>query len=166
ALAGSVRAVVESGGGPALLPSPALEALGPDGFVGLVSWMGEWCDRLLVVEATPEVWDGSLPPRLDTFGALMGVGACIGVIHASGSRRAEWDRLSSRDEERGGFQMFSANPSALDQIMYGADHLADISAAVPDVMAERDDAWEAEDLSTLELQDGLQYLASLVARDG
>src|SRR5699024_10218644 len=68
ALAGEVRAVVDSGGVPALLPSPALEALGPDGFVGLVSWMGEWCDRLLVVEATPEVWDGSLPPRLDTFG--------------------------------------------------------------------------------------------------
>lgn len=165
ALAAEVQTVVAAGGVPALLPSPALEALGPDGLVGLVSWMGEWCDRLLVVEATPGAWDGALPPRLDVFGALMAVGACIGVVHASGSRRAEWDRLRARDEERGAFQVFSANATAIDQIMYGADHRADIAAAVPDVMAERDDAWEAEDLSTLELQDGLQHLASLVDRE-
>lgn len=155
-LAVEVQEVAGRGGVPLLLPSPALASLGPDGFVGLVAWMGEWCERLLVTE--PE---GS---GLDTFGALAELGACIGVIR-SGSRREVWDRIERRDEGRGGFQVFDSDAGAIDQIMFGADHCLDLSAAVPDLVAARDLAWEAEDLDTLELQASLQFLSSLVMRE-
>jgi len=164
-LAGAVQAVARHGAVPVLVPSPTLATLGDDELLGLVAWMGDWCERLLVVEAPPERWPGGRPLGLDVFGALLEVGACIGVIHASGDRRAEWDRLQRRDDVRGGFQVFSANDAAVDQIMFGADHCLDLAAAVPDVIATRDDAWEAEDLDAFGLQDALQLLASLVARE-
>ncbi len=90
--------------------------------------------------------------------------ACVGVVHESGSRRQEWDRLRRRDEVRPDFAVYSANNAALDQIMFGADHLVDLAAAVPDVLAERDHAWAQEDPATLDFQDALQVLATLVFR--
>lgn len=156
-LAVEVQTIASRGGVPLLMPSPALDALGPDGLVGLVAWMADWCDRLLVVEGASS--------SMADFGAFMEIGACIGVVHASGSRSRQWERLERRDEVRGDFQVFSAEASAIDQIMFGADHCLDLSAAVPDLVAARDDLWEREDLSTLELQDALQFLSSLIARD-
>lgn len=164
-LAGAVESVSRHSGVPVLVPSPALASLDPDEFLGLVAWMGQWCEQLLVVEAPAERWVGGRPPGMDLFGALMEVGSCVGVVHASGSRRAEWDRLARRDEERASFQVFSANESAIDQIMFGADHCLDLSAAVPDVVAERDEAWAADDLTGFDLADSLQFLASLVGRN-
>ncbi len=163
-LAGVVAAVSRHGGVPVLLPSPALAALGPDELVGLVAWMGEWCDRLLVVEAPDDRWEGGRLWGLDVFGALLDLPACIGVVHDAWHRAPEWDRLRRRDEERPSFQVFSANDRALDQIMFGADHAAALAAAVPDAFTARDDAWEAEDVDALERHDALQALASLVHR--
>lgn len=154
-LAVEVQEVAARGGVPLLLSSPALAGLDPDGFLGLVAWMGEWCERLLVTEPAGA--------GLDTFGALMELGATIGVVRW-GSRREVWERIEARDEGRGGFQVFDSDPEAIDQIQFGADHCLDLSAAVPDVVAARDLAWEAEDLDTLELQSSLQFLSSLVAR--
>lgn len=163
-LAGAVQAVVRHRGVPLLLPSPALAALGPDELIGLVAWTGDWCDRLLVTEApVPGEADGSW--GLDVFGALLGLDHCIGVVHASRRRGPEWDRIRRRDETRPDFQVFSANDRAVDQIMYGADHCLDLSAAVPDLVESRDDAWEAEADDALERQDALQALSSLVSRD-
>lgn len=156
-LAVEVQTIASRGGVPLLMSSPALDALGPDGLIGLVAWMADWCDRFLVAEGASS--------SMADFGAFMEIGACIGVVHGSGSRQRQWERLERRDEVRGGFQVFSAQASAVDQIVFGADHCLDLSAVVPDVVAARDDAWEREDPSTLELQDGLQFLSSLIARE-
>ncbi|CAN5581747.1 hypothetical protein BH10ACT1_BH10ACT1_28780 [soil metagenome] len=163
-LSGAVAAVGRHDAMPLLLPSPALASLGPDEFVGLLAWMGDWCDRFLVVEAPPERWPGGHTWGLDVFGALLELGACVGVVHASWSRAPEWDRLRLRDDRRSGFQIFSANEHAVDQIMFGSDHALDLAAAVPDALADRDDAWEVQDLDVLERHDALQALASLVFR--
>lgn len=164
-LAGAVQAVARHGAVPVLLPSPALAQLGPDEYLGLVAWMGDWCDRLIVVEAPPERWPGGRGWGIDVFGALLEVTACIGVVHASWRRAPEWDRLRMRDDVRSGFQVFSANERAVDQIMFGADHCLDLAAAIPDVLAARDDAWAAEDQDALELQDAVQALATAVFRE-
>ena len=163
-LAGVVAGVTRHGAIPVLLPSPALAALGPDEYVGLLSWMGEWTERLLAVEGPPERWPGGRTRGIDVFGAMLENPACIGVIHASWRRGPEWDRLRMRDDRRSGFQVFSANEHAVDQVMFGADHALDLAAAVPDALADRDAAWEAEDPGVVARHDALQALSSLVFR--
>ncbi|MBX3313974.1 MAG: hypothetical protein KF906_06620 [Actinobacteria bacterium] len=162
-LAGAVQSAARHHAVPLLLPSPALDLLDPDELVALVAWTGDWCERLLVAEAPAG------PPEdpgwgMDVFGALLSVDHCIGVVHGSRRRQPEWDRIRRRDDQRSGFQVFSANDRAVDQVMYGADHCLDVSAAVPDLVEARDDAWEAESPDALEQQDALQALSSLVAR--
>ncbi len=163
-LAGAVAAVARQGGTPLLLPSPVLAGLGPDEMVGLVAWMGDWCDRVLVVEGAAGQAPGGGTHGIDVFHGLIDIGSCIGVVHASGQRVAEWDRLRVRDDQRSGFQVFSANVHAVDQIAYGADHALELAAAVPDALADRDSAWAREDLDAVERNDALQALATLVFR--
>lgn len=162
-LAGAVQATARHHAVPVLLPSPTLQSLHPDELVGLVAWTGDWCDRLLVAEepAEPEgpTWG------MDVFGALLDLDHCIGVIHGSRRRAPEWERIRRRDDRRGDFQVFSANDRAIDQIMYGTDHCLDLSAAVPDLVEARDDAWEVEDIDALDLQDALQALSTIVSHD-
>ncbi|MCU1499676.1 MAG: hypothetical protein JWM47_3629, partial [Acidimicrobiales bacterium] len=79
-LSGAVHAVARHGGLPVLLPSPTLAGLGPDEFLGLLAWVGEWCDRFLVVEAPPERWPGGRTRGMDVFGALLELGPCVGVV--------------------------------------------------------------------------------------
>lgn len=162
-LAGAIQSVARHHAVPLLLPSPALATLSPDELLGLIAWAGDWCDRLLVAE-TPAAGDDDGSWGLDVFGALIEVDHCVGVVHASRRRVPEWDRLRRRDDTRPEFQVFTANDRAVDQIMYGADHCLDLSAAVPDLVEARDDAWEAEDPDALERQDALQALSSLVSR--
>ncbi len=163
-LAGAVASVERQGAIPLLLPSPTLATLAADELVGLVAWMGDWCERLLVVEGTPGQAPGGATHGIDVFRALLELGPCIGVVHASGRRADEWDRLRLRDEHRSSFQVFSANVHAVDQIAYGADHALDLAAAVPDALADRDEAWAREDLGAVERDDALQALATLVFR--
>jgi hypothetical protein len=163
-LAGAVDAVARHGGIPALLPSPALATLGPDEALGLVAWMGEWCDRLLAVELPADRWPGGRSWGLDGFGALLEVRACIGLVDGSWSRQSEWDRLRVRDDERPDFRLFSANALGIDQVMFGADHALDLGALVPDGLADRDEAWTREDPGVVERHDALQALATLVFR--
>ncbi|MEZ5139180.1 MAG: hypothetical protein R2711_10580 [Acidimicrobiales bacterium] len=163
-LAGSVAAIARHGGIPALLPSPTLAALGLDEALGLLAWMGEWCDRLIGVDLPAERWPGGRAWGLDAFTALLDVAPCIGVVDGSWSRPAEWDRIRRRDEVRPDFRLFSANVLAVDQIRFGADHALDLAAAVPDAIADRDDAWAREDPEALERDDAIQALATLVFR--
>jgi len=163
-LAGAVQAAARHQAVPLLLPSPALATLSPDELLGLVAWTGDWCDRLLVAEA-PAPGDDDGTWGVDVFGALLEVDHCIGVVHGSRRRRDEWDRLRRCTEDRPGFQVFSANDRAVDQIMYGTDHCLDLAAAVPDLVEARDDAWEAEADDALERQDALQVLSTIVSRD-
>lgn len=163
-LSGAVAAVDRQGAIPLLLPSPALALLDPDELVGLLAWMGDWCDRFLTVEAPAERWPGGRTWGLDVFGAMLELPACVGVVHASWRRGSEWDRIRLRDDRRSGFQVFSANEHAVDQVIYGADHALDLAAAVPDALADRDDAWEATDPGVVERHDALQALASIVFR--
>jgi hypothetical protein len=163
-LSGVVASVARHDGIPVLLPSPALATLGPDELLGLVAWMGEWCDRLIVAELPPERWDGGRVWGLDVFGALLDLPRCIGVVHGSWSRGPEWDRLRMRDDLRPDFQVFSANEHAIDQITFGADHALDLSAAIPDVLGDRDQMWATEDPGVVELHDAIQALATLVFR--
>lgn len=163
-LAGAVQAAARHQAVPLLLPSPALAELDRDEFLGLVAWTGDWCERILVAEVPTG------PPEdpswgIDVFGALLAVDHCVGVVHGSRRRQPDWDRIRRRDDERSGFQVFSANDRAIDQIMYGADHCLDLSAAVPDLVEARDDAWEAEASDALDLQDSLQALSDLVGRE-
>jgi len=163
-LAGMVDAVARQGGTPILVPSPTLATLGPDEFVGLLAWMGDWCQQFLVIDSAGDRWAGGRTWGMDVFGAILDLDSCGGVLHASGSRRDEWERIRSRDDNRPDFQVFSSNDGAIDQIMFGADHALDLSAAAPDLVAQRDIAWATEDPATLEFQDALQTLATLVFR--
>lgn len=163
-LAGAVDAVSRHGGIPALLPSPALAQLGPDEVLGLLAWMGEWCDRLLAVDAPPERWASGRSWGLDEFTALLEQRACIGMVDQSWNRQVEWDRLRRRDDERADFRLFSANALAVDQVIFGADHAADLAALVPDGLADRDEAWSVQDPGVVERHDALQALATLVFR--
>lgn len=163
-LAGSVDALSRHGGVPALLPSPTLAQLGPDEVLGLLAWMGEWCDALLAVDLPAERWPGGRSWGLDEFAALLDQQACVGMIDGSWSRQAEWDRIRRRDDARPDFRLYSANVLAVDQVMYGADHALDLAAAVPDGLADRDEAWAADDPGVVERHDALQALATLVFR--
>lgn len=163
-LAGAVDAVGRHGGVPVLLPSPTLAELGTDELLGLVAWMGEWCDRLLVADLPPERWDGGRHLGLDAFAALLEVPACIGVVDGSWSRTHEWERLRLRDEERPEFRLYSANVLGVDQVLYGADHALDLAAAVPDALADRDEVLASGDPGIVERHDALQALATLVFR--
>ena len=163
-LAGSVDSISRHGGVPALFPSPALASLGPDEAIGLLAWMGEWCDRLIAVDLPAERWVGGRTWGLDAFTALLEQDPCIGLIDGSWSRQVEWDRIRRRDDVRPGFRLYSANALAVDQIMFGADHALDLSAAVPDAIADRDEAWTREDPGVLDRQDALQALATVVFR--
>ena len=163
-LAGAVDAVSRQGGIPALLPSPALAELGPDELLGLLAWMGEWCDRLLAVELPPERWSGGRTFGLDAFAALLEQPTCMGLVDGSWSRQVEWDRIRRRDEDRPDFRLYSANVLAVDQVSFGADHALDLAALVPDGLADRDEAWAREDPGVLERHDALQALATLVFR--
>lgn len=163
-LAGAVDSVARHGGIPALLPSPALAALDPDEAVGLLAWMGEWCERLVAVDVPAERWPGGRRWGLDAFTALLGQEGCIGLIDGTWARQGEWDRIRRRDEVRPDFHLFSANALAVDQVMYGADHALDLTAAVPDAVADRDEAWAREDPGVVERHDALAALATLVFR--
>jgi dihydrodipicolinate synthase/N-acetylneuraminate lyase len=163
-LAGTVDAISRHDGIPALFPSPTLAALGPDEALGLLAWMGEWCDRLLAVDLPADRWAGGRTWGLDAFTALLDQPGCIGLVDGSWSRQVEWDRIRRRDDVRPDFRLYSANALAVDQVMYGADHALDLAACVPDALADRDEAWELEDPGVVERNDALQALATLVFR--
>jgi hypothetical protein len=163
-LAEAVEAIAAHGGVASLLPSPTLASMAIDEAVGLVAWMGDWCDRLVVADLPAHRWPGGRAWGLDAVTALMDVRACIGVIDGSWDRQQEWDRLRRRDEVRPDFHLFSANVLGVDQIVFGADHALDLSAAVPDAVADRDAVWEQEDPGAVERNDALQALATLVFR--
>lgn len=163
-LAGTVAAVSRHGGIPALVPSPTLAQLHPDEAIGLLAWMGEWCDRLIAVDVPAERWEGGRSWGMDAFGALLEQPACIGLVDGSWNRQLEWDRIRRRDDVRPDFHLYSANALGVDQIMFGADHALDLAAAVPDAIADRDEAWAIEDPSVIDRNDALQALASFVFR--
>jgi len=163
-LAGAVDAASRQGATPALMPSSVLARLHPDEVLGLLAWMGEWCDRLLAVDLPAARWPGGRSWGLDEFTALLDQRTCIGIIDGSWDRQAEWDRIRRRDDQRPGFRLFSANVLGVDQVMYGADHALDLAAVVPDGLADRDEAWCLGDPGVVERHDALQALATLVFR--
>jgi hypothetical protein len=163
-LAGAVASVARHGGVPALYPSPTLARLDGDEAIGLLAWMGEWCERLLAVDVPAERWAGGRSWGMDAFGALLDLPTCVGLIDASWSRQLEWDRIRRRDDARPDFRLYSANALAVDQIAFGADHALDLAAAVPDAIADRDEAWAREDPGVLDRHDALQALATFVFR--
>ena len=163
-LAGTVAAVSRHGGVPVLLPSPALARLDPDEALGLLAWMGEWCDRLIAADLPAERWDGGRAWGMDAFTVLLDQPACIGLIDGSWNRQLEWDRIRRRDDVRPDFRLYSANALGIDQIMFGADHALDLAAAVPDAIADRDEAWAIEDPGVIDRHDALQALATVVFR--
>lgn len=163
-LAGQVDALARHRATAALLPAPCTADLGPDEAVGLAAWVGEWTDRMVVVDLPPQRWPGGRTWGLDAITALMEVPACVGVVDGSWNRQSEWDRIRRRDELRPDFHVYSANALAVDQVMFGADHALDLAAAVPDALADRDEAWAREDPGVLERNDALQALATIVFR--
>ena len=163
-LAGAVAAVSRHGGVPALYPSPTLAGLDADEAIGLLAWMGEWCDRLIAVDLPADRWPGGRTWGMDAFGALLEQPACIGLVDGSWSRQVEWERIRRRDDLRPDFRIYSANALGIDQIMFGTDHALDLAAAVPDALADRDEAWAREDPGVLDRHDALQALATLVFR--
>jgi hypothetical protein len=163
-LAGTVAAIARHGGVPALFPSPTLARLDADEALGLLAWMGEWCDRLLAVDLPAERWAGGRAWGMDAFEVLLDQPACIGLVDGSWNRQLEWDRIRRRDDLRPDFRIYSANALGIDQIMFGADHALDLAAAVPDAIADRDEAWAREDPSVIDRHDALQALATIVFR--
>ncbi|WP_426574851.1 dihydrodipicolinate synthase family protein [Aquihabitans sp. McL0605] len=163
-LAGSVAAISRHGGTPALLPSPTLSTLDPDEAIGLLAWMGEWCSRLIAVDLPAERWPGGRAWGMDAFTALLEQDTCVGLVDGSWNRQVEWDRIRRRDDLRPDFALYSANALGIDQIMYGADHALDLAAAVPDAIADRDEAWAREDPDVIDRNDALQALATFIFR--
>ncbi len=89
----------------------------------------------------PSRWVGGRSWGIDAFGALLEHRRAIGLVDGSWNRQVEWDRIRRRDEVRPDFRLYSANALGVDQIMFGADHALDLAAAVPDAIADRDEAW-------------------------
>ena len=81
------------------------------------------------------IWD------LDTYRAVLAIGACIGAKHSSLERQPEWDRLRLRDELRPDFMVLTGNDLAIDMVMYGSDYLLGLSTFAPAEFAARDRCW-------------------------
>lgn len=164
ALVASVSAVAVAGAVPVIFPHHGLASLDPAATVAAHQAVGAAVDRFIGFELSTQfspagtIWD------LDTYGAIMAIGSCIGAKHSSLSRQMEWDRLRLRNSQRPEFKVFTGNDLAVDMVMYGSDYLLGLSAFAPDLFAARDRAWAAGDPSFHERNDDLQALGSFAFR--
>jgi dihydrodipicolinate synthase/N-acetylneuraminate lyase len=101
----------------------------------------------------------------ETFRRILDIPEIKGVKHSSLDRMLELKRLSTRDQHRPEFRIYTGNDLGIDMIEYGSDYLLGLATFAPEKFAERDRLWEAGDIAYYELSDALQYLGNLAFRD-
>jgi dihydrodipicolinate synthase/N-acetylneuraminate lyase len=155
-----VEAVQALGGTPVIFPSAATRDVGP-----AYERIGQVADRFIGFELSAvfhpdgHIWD------LDTYRAVLAIGACIGAKHSSLERRPEWDRLRLRDELRPDFMVLTGNDLAIDMVMYGSDYLLGLSTFAPAEFAARDRCWATGDVDGFHrMNDVLQWLGTTAFR--
>jgi dihydrodipicolinate synthase/N-acetylneuraminate lyase len=159
-----VQRIQSAGAVPIVFPSHGLAALDDHGVVEVLARIGASCDRFLGFELSPEFHPAGRLLSLDAYGGLLEIPSCVGAKHSSLARQPEWDRLRLRDERRPDFMVLTGNDLAIDMICYGSDYLLGISTFAPDLFAERDRRWAAEEPSFHQLNDDLQYLGRFAFR--
>lgn len=98
------------------------------------------------------------------FCRLLEIEAFTGAKHSSLDRACEFERLDLRNRHRPGFKVYTGNDLAIDMVFYGSDYLLGLSAFHVEAFALRDRLWAAGDVSSLTLNDMLQYLGMLAFR--
>ncbi len=159
-----VEQIQKLGGTPLILQSNGLTALDRERLVATYRRIGDRCERFLGFEFAASFAPYGRIYDLETWAELMHIPACVGIEHASGSRKLEWERITLRDAHRPEFMILSSNTGALDMVMYGSDHIVPASTLNPGLFALRDAMWEARDPDFHELNDLLQKLSNCVFR--
>lgn len=156
--------IQKHGGTPIIFQSYGLtEQEGPR-IASAYAAIGEGCASFIAFELGQMFADFGKIYDLETYARLMDVPACIGAKHSSLRRDLEWQRLRLRDARRPDFKVFTGNDLAIDMVKYGSDYLLGLSTFAPDLFAERDRCWAAEDPAFYELNDLLQYLGFFAFR--
>jgi 4-hydroxy-tetrahydrodipicolinate synthase len=102
---------------------------------------------------TPEVAEG-----------VMTIPQIKGMKHSSLDRVIELERLALRDRVRPDFQILTGNDLGIDMIEYGSDYLLGLAAFCPEMFAERDRLWRAQDTVYFAVADALQLLGNIAFR--
>ena len=160
----AASAIAHRGGTPVVFPSHGLNALADDEWVGALDAIGRQLDRFIGFELGPMFVPYGRIPSIDAYRGMVEIATCIGAKHSSLDRAAEWERLTVRDRVRPDFLVLTGNDLAIDMVMYGSDYLLGLATFAPDVFAERDRAWTANDPRFFELNDLLQYLGQFAFR--
>jgi dihydrodipicolinate synthase/N-acetylneuraminate lyase len=159
-----IERIERHGGLPIVFPSYGLSALAPDAWVEAHRALGAQCDGVLAFELGEMfVPYGKIQP-LEAYRGLVETARCRGAKHSSLTRALEWERLAVRDRVRPEFLLLTGNDLAIDLVMYGSDYLLGLASFAPDLFAQRDALWAAEDPAFYELNDGLQALGAFAFR--
>lgn len=159
-----IDAIVEQGGTPIIFQSYGLTSQSPQGILDAYAAIGEHCEEFIAFELGEMFAPFGKIYDLDTYAGLLDIPTCSGAKHSSLSRQLEWQRLTTRDQKRPDFKVFTGNDLAIDMVMYGSDYLLGLSTFAPDMFAKRDRYWAEDDPAFYELNDLLQYLGFFAFR--
>lgn len=159
-----VESIQRYGGTPIIFQSYGLTQQSGEGVIRAYETVAEKTDRFIAFELGTMFAPFGAIYDLDTYRGLMGIEACVGAKHSSLSRQLEWERLLLRDAARPDFKVYTGNDLAVDMVIYGSDYLLGLSTFAPDLFAERDAMWLADDPGFYELNDLIQYLGFLAFR--
>ena len=151
-------------GTPVVFPSYGLTQQSDDGIIAAYQQIGTTCDQFIGFELSTAFAPFGKIYSLAVYRELLQISQCEGAKHSSLQRIPEWERLQLRDEVRPEFKVFTGNDLAIDMIKYGSDYLLGLSSFAPDLFAQRDAWWEANDPRFYELNDALQYLGEFTFR--
>ncbi len=156
--------IQQHGGTPVIFPCYGLTQQSDDAIVDAYRQITAGCDGFLGFELGNAFAPFGKIYSLDVYRELLQIPQCQGAKHSSLQRIPEWERLKLRNEVRPDFCVFTGNDLAIDMIKYGSDYLLGLSSFAPDLFAQRDAWWEAEDPRFYELNDALQYLGEFTFR--
>lgn len=156
--------ILQHGGTPVIFPCFGLTQQSDDEIIDAYRQIASGCDRFIGFEVSSVFAGFGKIYSLDVYRELLQIPQCEGAKHSSLQRIPEWERLQLRDELRPDFKVFTGNDLAIDMIKYGSDYLLGLSSFAPDLFAQRDAWWEAEDPRFYELNDALQYLGEFTFR--
>jgi dihydrodipicolinate synthase/N-acetylneuraminate lyase len=151
-------------GTPVIFPSFGLTQQSDEEIMAAYRQIASECDRFIGFELSTLFAPFGKVFSLDAYREMLQIPQCIGAKHSSLQRIAEWERLKLRDEMRPDFKVFTGNDLAIDMVKYGSDYLLGLSSFAPDLFAQRDVYWEANDARFYELNDVLQYLGEFTFR--
>ena len=151
-------------GTPVIFPSFGLTQQSDPEIIDSYRTIAGGCDRFIGFEVSRQFVPFGKIHSLDVYRELLQISQCEGAKHSSLERIPEWERLRLRDQLRPDFAVLTGNDLAIDMIKYGSDYLLGLSSFAPDLFAQRDAWWAAEDPRFYELNDVLQYLGEFTFR--